>query len=246
MKAILIDDERKGRETLKKLLETYCPEVDVVAMAPGVEEGYEVIRKHTPDIVFLDIEMPGGNGFELLEKFDQIHFQLVFTTAYDSYALKAIKVHALDYLLKPIDPEELVDTVKKAAKNLDSGKLFEKINAFIQQSVVPEVKKITLKTADSIHIVQISDIVFCEASGNYTTFYLIDKRKILVSRSLGEYEELIADPNFMRIHQSFLVNLSHVRRYDKGDGGSVITVNEHVVPVSTRKKEQLMQFLQRF
>jgi len=246
MNILIVDDEKNAREVLAELIGLYCEGGFQLEMADGIASALQSIRKKAPDLLLLDIHLKDGSGFELLNKVQHQDIHIIFITAYDEYAIRACKVSAIDYLLKPVDPDELKEAIGKAQRRVEKDKLSDRLDAFIQNMSDEgrQVKKITLKTADTIHILNVSDIVFCKADGNYTTFHLLDRKTIVVSRPIGDYEELIGSRQFMRTHQSYLVNLDHVIRYEKGDGGHVVTVHENNIPVSTRKKEQLMQYLQ--
>lgn len=245
MHVLIVDDEQKARETIKEVIKLYCPQVTSIKEADSVKSALALINKQRPDLILLDIRLNDGNGFDILDQINANSIFTIFITAYNEYAIKAFKVAALDYLLKPIDTDEFALSIERAYSKINALKSHERMDAFIQNMKAGELKKITLKTNESIHIVNINDIIYCEADKNYTTFYLIENKKILISKPIGEYEELLSGTGFMRIHQSFLINLSNIKRYEKGDGGSVITIENHKVPVSTRKKDQLMQFLQK-
>jgi two-component system LytT family response regulator len=245
MNILIVDDEKRARETIHEIIIQYGPEGTVINEADGVENAIKAIHKNKPDLLLLDIQLKDGNGFEVLKKIKNQDIHVIFITAYQEYAIKACKASALDYILKPVDPDELVIAIDKARQKIDKEKIVEKLDSFIvnMSGTDQQLRRITLKTVDSIHIIHISDIVYCEGSGNYTTFHMKDKKKIMVSKPIGEYEELISNLNFIRIHQSFLVNMDHILRYEKGEG-MVITIHEEPVPVSTRKKDQLMRYLQ--
>jgi two-component system LytT family response regulator len=189
--------------------------------------------------------MKDGTGFSVLRQFAFPSFKTIFITAYEQYSLEAFRFSALDYLLKPVDPDLLLKAINKAADYIDREKLSLKIDTFLHNTerVSRESKKVALKTADNIYIVNLRDIVYCEADEGYTNIYLADKTRILVSRTLGEYDEMFSGYNFLRIHQSYLLNVEYIKRYEKGEGGKVILSNEAILPVSARKKEQLMEFL---
>jgi two-component system LytT family response regulator len=247
MNVLIVDDEKKAREIIKQLILLEGFQHINIREANGVETALQSINQSPPDLLLLDIQLKDGSGFDLLNKIKDHDFQLIFITAFDEYAIKACKVSALDYLLKPIDPDEFNQAIKKAEKKISREKLADRLDTFLQnmEGNARELKKITLKTVDTIYIVNISDIVFCEGAGNYTTFHLLDQQKIMVSKPIGEYEEMISTQKFIRVHQSFLVNVDHIIRYKKGEGGFIITVLNNSIPVSTRKKEQLMNFLNR-
>ncbi|MBN4072442.1 response regulator transcription factor [Crocinitomix catalasitica] len=242
MKAIIVDDEKKARENLSNMLGDHCPDVSVLEQCNSVESAFEAIQELNPDIVFLDIEMPGGSGFDLLKRFDEIRFEIIFTTAFQDFAIEAIKFSALDYLLKPMDPDELIAAIeklkKKNVKNDQSGfqALINNLNASNNQQVaIPDIEGMT--------IVELSKIVRCQADKNYTEVWLEDGTRIVSSKSLGEYESMFGAHNFYRIHHSHLVNLRHVRRYIKGEGGQAIMSDGTKVDVSRRRKVDFIQRL---
>lgn len=246
IRSILVDDEPMGRELLADLLGTYCPNVSVVAQADSVASARAAIRRHEPDLVFLDIEMPMGNGFELLEEVRDRPFLVVFTTAFEQYAVRAIRASALDYLLKPINREELMAAVAKAERKLTSlAGIHPNLEALLESLRHPnsEPSKLALPTEDGLIIVQVDDIIRCEAEGSYTWFHLVGGERRMVSRPLKEFEELLAEMNFMRVHHSHLVNIHHVRRYVRGEGGEVVMSDSSSVLVARRKKEELMRLL---
>lgn len=245
MRALVIDDERRARETICQIIALYTPEIQVVAEADSVQQGIAAIRQHQPDLVFLDIRLGDGNGFDILKEIGHNNLNVIFITAYDEYVLKALKVSAIDYLLKPIDPDEFIAAIEKAKKKLEQDHLTERINFFIQNMSIPnqKIKKITLKTTDSIHIIKIEDIIYCQADRNYTTFHLLNQPEIIASKNLREYEELLPRQNFIRPHHSYLVNINHIIRYDKNDKNALISINNHQIPVSTRRKDQVLHFL---
>lgn len=249
IQAIIIDDERKGRETLQLLLNNYCPGVQVVALADSVANARELMYLHTPDLIFLDVEMPLGNGFELLESIgDTLRFEVIFTTAYDRYAIRAIKSDALDYLLKPIDCDELVAAVEKAEKKLAEKKAADIDLELLLRNIretADERATIPLSTSRGIIMVPLGDIIRCSAETNYTRFHLCNGSEILVARTLKEFEVALAAKGFVRIHHSHLVNLKHITRYIRGEGGQVVMSDGVTVMVSRRRKEELMRRLAR-
>ncbi|MBI5915916.1 MAG: response regulator transcription factor [Bacteroidetes bacterium] len=248
--AIIIDDEKFCIETLQWEIEQNCPEVEVVATCQSGEEGIAAIERHQPSVVFLDIEMPYMNAFEMLQELGSIDFDIIFTTAYDQFAIKAIKVSALDYLLKPIGKEELVAAVAKLKSKKEKGVSGKSLRLLMEQLLVNqhEVRKIALPTLEGLELVRLDQIVFVEADSNYTHFHLLSGKKIIISRTLKQVEEMLADQpaegGFFRVHQTYLVNLHHVERYHKGSGGSLDMVNNAVVPVAKSRKELLMHHLQ--
>jgi two-component system, LytTR family, response regulator len=246
LRTIIIDDEENVRRTLEKLVKVHCPTIKLIGEADGIESGVRIIKKHHPDLVLLDIKMNDGSGFDLLKELEPVDFKVIFITAYDQYALKAIKFSALDYLLKPVNPDDLKMAVDKAEKLLVS-ELNQQLDALADniQTSDREKKKIILKTFDNIHLVKLNDIVYCESNDNYTNFHLLNNKTILVSNTLKEYDDMLAEFGFFRIHKSYLINLKHIERFEKVDGGSIVLSNEIKLPVASRKKEHLMEMLYR-
>jgi len=241
--SVIIDDEEKSRQTLRQMLGLFCPEVQIVGEAKDVKTGYELLSIVKPEIVFLDIQMPDGNGFDLLSKLKERNFHVIFTTAYDQYALKAIKFSALDYLLKPIDTDELKSAVAKASKQ-QSTKSTEIDNLISNYGRKNEDQKIILSTSEGMHIIKVKNIIRCQADDYYTNFYLNDGRRIMISKTLKENEELLKDHNFIRPHRSHLINMAYIKRYVKSDGGYIVLSEGTKVPVSRRKKDVIVNFLQ--
>lgn len=246
IRTIIIDDEENVRKTLEKLLNKHCPNVRIVSEANSVKSGLKAIKRHHPDLVLLDIKMDDGTGFDLLKQLDPVDFKVIFITAFDQFAIKAIKFSALDYLLKPVDPEDLTEAITKAEK-LVVHELNQQLNTLEEniQSQEKSKKKIILKTFDNIYIIKIRDIVYCESQDNYTNFHLISDRKILVSTTLKEYDEMLSEFGFFRAHKSYLINLIHIDRFEKADGGFIVLNDEIKLPVASRKKEQLLDMLDR-
>lgn len=246
IKAIIVDDELGARESLSKMIEKNCKQLEVIAKADSMLAAFEVITNKQPDLVFLDIEMPNGNAFDLLEKFKEINFNIIFTTAYDHYAIKAIKFSAVDYILKPIDPEELVEAVKRFEKKQNGEpNVLDKQFKTLLSNVRPEnkLKKVGIPDGDGLIFINLSDIIRCESDGNYTFFILTNGKKIIASRTLGEYEQMFTEDNFFRIHRSHLINLQHVKKYIKGEGGYVIMADDSQVEVSRRNKNEFLEKL---
>ncbi len=246
IKAVIVDDEKRARETIAGILKLYCPAVQVVAEAEDVGSALKVLEKHEPNLVLLDINMPGGTGFDLLKKVDTRKFKLVFITAYEEHAVKAFRCSALDYILKPINPDELKEAIDKAEVQLEKEQMDTRLETFLSnmETSSRDGKKMVLKTSDSIHVVNIIDIVRCEADRNYTIFYLKTGKKILVSNTLKEYDDLLASYRFFRAHQSHLVNIDCIERYEKKEGGCLVMNDRSIVPVSVRKKETLLSLLE--
>jgi two-component system LytT family response regulator len=246
IKAIIVDDELGARESLSKMIEKNCKQLEIVAKADSALAAFEAITNKQPHLVFLDIEMPNGNAFDLLEKFKEINFNIIFTTAYDHYAIKAIKFSAVDYILKPIDPEELVEAVKRFEKKQQGEpSVLDKQFKTLLSNVRPEnkLKKVGIPDGDGLIFINLSDIIRCESDGNYTFFILTSGKKIIASRTLGEYEQMFTEDNFFRVHRSHLINLQHVKKYIKGEGGYVIMSDDSQVEVSRRNKNEFLEKL---
>lgn len=244
IRTILIDDEPNNLENLKTLLTRYCPEVSVIGIAGSARQGLELIDLVNPQLVFLDIEMPGQNGFEMLASLTQIRFELIFVTAYNNYAIKAIKFNALDYILKPIDIEELVSSVQRAKQRLADKTQLEFTKLAFQNLQLPKKnKRIALASADKIEFFDVDSIVRCLGENNYTRFFFENGESRLVSKPLSEYEELLAEFDFIRAHKSHLVNGAKISSFIKKDGGYLLTSDGCSVPVSRRKKEELLDRL---
>ena len=243
IKTLIIDDESKARETIREMLSLYCPELEVVGEAHDVLSGIQLIKSQNPELVFLDIKMPDGTGFDLLNRISKKDFSLIFITAFDEYAVKAFKFSAIDYLLKPIDPDELITAVDRVKTYRESDKI--NMSALLDnlKGIKNDSKKLVLKTAESIFLINIADIIRCESSGNYTKFYLTNQKPVLVSRTLKEYDDILTEYHFFRVHQSHLVNLNHIVRLDKADGGVLIMNDNQNVPIATRRKEALVKAL---
>lgn len=238
LKAVIVDDELKSRESLRILIEDFCEGVEVVALCQNVAEAIDAIRKNSPDIVFLDIQLQRETGFDLLEKIPNIAFSVIFTTAYAEYAIRAFKYSAIDYLLKPIDITDLQDAIKKVKKN-ETGNIEDRIYSLFEnlRSGNADAYKLALPTAEGLVFVKVNDILYCEAASNYTEIVMVSDKKHVVSKTLKEYEDLLGDRNFFRIHNSYLVNLAHIKKYVRGEGGYVIMDNDVSLDVSKRKKE---------
>lgn len=245
IKAIIIDDEPNCCEILATLLERYCPQVKVADICYSGQAAVNSIVEMDPDIVFLDIEMPNMNGFELLEKLQSVHFKLIFTTSYDQYAIKAIRFSALDYLLKPIDREELQNAVKKAMLELDRPmpQQFEVLMQKLKKTGNGN-QKIALPTMEGLQLIAIDQIISCASDRNYTSIYLKQKQKMLISRPLKEMEELLEDYSFLRVHHSYLVNLKEISKYIRGEGGYLVMSDGSIVDISRSKKDLLISKLQ--
>ena len=242
IRSLIVDDEEKSRDTLKKMIENFCADVEIVGEAKSVDEAVTIIDDEDPDVVFLDVEMPGGNGFTLLEKYEKPPFQVIFTTAHDLYAINAIKFAALDYLLKPVNIKELQEAVSKVNVKEDDETRLEQFDALKSNLHQTDKKftKIALPTSEGIDFFEADDIIRAEADRAYSNFFIKGGRKIMISKPLKEYESLLEECNFFRIHKSHMINLNHLKKYVKGKGGYVIMDDESYVDVSVRRKEALL------
>ncbi|UKN00492.1 LytTR family DNA-binding domain-containing protein [Paracrocinitomix mangrovi] len=240
IKAVIIDDIPEAITVLKSDLENYCVNIEVVGSAEGVVSGAKLIKEVQPDLVFLDIQMQDGSGFDLLEILPEKNFKLIFTTASDEYAVKAFKFSAVDYLLKPIDPDELMDAVSKIENQNQAADRIDLLKENFNQP-----KRIALNTLEKIHIVNVNEILRCESNINYTMFYFTDDTKLLVTKTLKEFDKLLGDHGFIRVHQSHLINTAFIKEFIKSDG-YIIMKDGTKVPVSTRKKQVLMDMIANF
>ena len=245
IKAIIVDDEPYSCESLATLLEQYCPAVKTVATCHSGQQGLLAIEEQQPQLLFLDIEMPKMNGFEMLERIPVINFEIIFTTSYDQYAIKAIRFSALDYLLKPIDRDDLQKAVQKVIQRLHypAPQQLEILLHKLQHSA-SSVQKIALPTMEGLQMVGVSSIISCASDSNYTVLLLKNKQKIIVSRTLKEIEEMLEEYSFLRVHHSYVVNLNEVNKYIKGEGGYLVMSDESTVDVSRSKKDLLLKKLQ--
>ncbi len=243
LRAIIVEDEKHNRETLKNLLTEFCAGVQVKGMAASIDEALPMIRTEHPDLVFLDIELQTGTGFDLLAQLQDLDFEVIFTTAFEQYAIKAIKFSSLDYLLKPIDLEELQAAVAKAVKKKSGAEQKARLDillAHLKPSVQSD-RRICLSTADGLEFITTSDILYCEANGSYTNFHLKNERKIMVSKNLKEYESLFDENQFMRVHNRYLINLREVRRFVKTEGGYILMNNEAQIGISPKKRAEFIE-----
>lgn len=244
IKAIIIDDIEKARLTLKKDLEEYAPEVRVIGEAGGVVEGVKLLKNMRPDVLFLDIQMQDGSGFDLLDLLNEIPFKIIFITASDAHAIKAFRYAAVDYLLKPVDPDELVIALNKCrGQKLNETEKYKLLNDSLKDRQKPH-ERLALHTQDKIHIVNICDIIRCESSINYTEFFFQNGKKLLVTRTLKDFEDLLTDHGFYRVHQSFLVNTMYIKEFSKADGGFLLMSDGSSIPVSTRRRPGVMKMLE--
>jgi two-component system LytT family response regulator len=242
--AIIVEDEPGAMQSLKLLLHEYCPEIEVVASASTIAEAQKIIEEYTPHLAFLDIELSTGTSFELLEKLADISFKIIFTTAFDHYAIKAIKFAALDYLLKPIDADELISAVSKITNHQNDSQIKKQLLHLLGNLKPDNVgKRLAIPEQDGLSFLNINEIVRMESEGSYTNIYLENNKKITSSKSLGEYEEIVNENQFIRIHRSHIININFVKKYIKGDGGVVIMTDNTQVEVSRRKKIDFLQKL---
>ncbi|RYD56105.1 MAG: response regulator transcription factor [Sphingobacteriales bacterium] len=241
LKVVIVEDEKKSREVLKTLLEEFCPEVQIDGIAGSVEEGIRVVKATRPDLVFLDIEMQSATGFDLLQALDTLDFDVIFTTAYEQYALKAIKFSAVDYLLKPIDVMELKNAIQKCLARNNKKDINQNLIELLNNIRSDKPKSISISTSEGIVFIDSEDIIRCEAHGAYTTLFLKDGNKILASKNLKEYESLLNETLFFRVHNSHLINIKEVKRYIKSDGGYIEMKDGSRVNISQHKKEEFIE-----
>ncbi len=246
MKVIIIDDEARARKSIADLLKFSPQDISLVAEAESVASGFAVITTHKPDLIFLDINMPDGTGFDLLKKLDNINFKIIFITAYEEYAVQAFEFSAIDYILKPVDPKKLFEAINRAHQLVEQENISLKLNALFAnlENSASENKKLILKTSESIYVVNTDDIIRCESDAGYTQFYLLDDKRIIVSCNLKDYEEMLDGYGFYRIHQSHLINLKYIDHYSKTEGGAVVMKDNSELPVARRKKESFLKLLE--
>jgi len=247
MKLLIIDNEPNLRTALRVLLQAFCPEITTIEEADGVLSGLHKIKNFQPDIVLLDVEMDDGSGFDLMKQVTHPAFQLIFVTAHNRYAIEAFQFSAIDYLLKPVDPDALQKSIQKAVRNIQGKDLGRQIEFLLHQlsDKYDHEKKIVLKDIDNIYFVRVSDILYCLAEGTYTKFFLQNRPPVMVSKNLKEYENMLEPLGFIRTHHSYLVNPSKIIRFDKSDGGSLILEDNLKVPLAQRKKEWVLSLLER-
>lgn len=244
IKAIIIDDIEQARNTFKKDLEVYAKDIEVIAEADGVVEGAKLLRQIKPDILFLDIQMQDGSGFDLLDILAEINFKIIFITASDAHAIKAFRYAAIDYLLKPVDPDELKSALDKFRNfKMNENETYKLLNDSLKNHQKPN-EKLALHAQDKINIVAISDIIRCESSINYTTFFFQGGKKIVVTKTLKDFEDLLDVHGFYRVHQSHLVNTKCIKDFVKVEGGHLTMIDGSIIPVSTRKRPEVMKMLE--
>ena len=244
--AVLIDDDKHLRQGLTALLERYTNEIQIIGEAESVKTGVVVLEKLKPQVIFLDIHLSDGTGFDILEQLKgKINAHIVFITAHEQYALKAFKFSALDFILKPVDPEELQNSIMKIKDAVGKTNSFDHIDLLLEniRKKVDNFKRIALSTSDGIHLFEVADIIRCEAKGNYTEFFIKNHKPVLISKTLKEYEEMLTEHGFERIHQSHLINLSYLKSYIKADGGYVIMADNTKISIAQSKKERLQELI---
>lgn len=242
MRSIVIEDELNVREGFIKLMNTFCPNIAIVGVAGSVDAGIELILKTEIDVLFLDINLPDGSGFDLLYRLPDRNFHVIFITAYDQYAIDAFKISAVDYLLKPVSPDLLKKAISKIDSPIDQETKLNVLGAKLAKKF-EQNEKVILKDSESMQIVVISDIIFCQAEGSYTTFYLTGGRTIVTSLNLKEYERILEPYGFVRNHHSYLINLQQVQSIQRSDGGTIVTMDGKKLPLSTRKKSAVIEAL---
>lgn len=246
LRILIVDDEAHMRDTLAKMLARHCPQAEIAGEADGVATGVKATQKLNPNLVLLDVQMADGTGFDLLKALPAIDFQVIFITAYDQYALQAFRFSAVDYLLKPVNPEHLITAISRAEVilqdhfRLQMQALEENLNAMNHQN-----KKIILKTTEKIYLLELKNIISCESDNCYTLVNTTEANRIMISKTLKEFDDMLSGCGFYRIHKSHLINLSHIKRFEKQDGGYVILTNDLKIPVALRKREELMELFEK-
>ena len=243
--AIIIDDETSSRNSLRQKLTNHCTEIEIIGECENGEAGIKMLTNKKPDIVFLDVEMPRMNGFTMLQQLPQKNFEVIFITAYDHYAIKAIKFSALDYLVKPVAIEDLKTAIEKAAQKRKQSQGNERLELLLENLMTynKELHRIAIPSMEGLQFVETGHIIYLEANSNYTCFYLVNSIKITVAKTLKDFEELLPTSIFMRIHHSYIINRNLVKKYIKGEGGQVVMCNDTVLDVARRKKEEFMRVM---
>ena len=246
IRTIVVDDEKYALSAIVGLIELQFPDISIVATAESVDEAFQLINKHQPELILLDVQIHDKTGFDLLKQFSSINFKVIFITAHNDYAIKAFKFSAVDYILKPIDVDELALAIQKAKNIIEQESFTKKIASLLHNhsDTNKNNQKIVLKTQDRVDVVNINDIIRCEADLSYTTFHFLNRGKIMVSKTLKEYDELLSHHNFFRIHQSHLINMNYLQSFKKNDGGFVVMKDNSEIPVASRKKDQLLKLIQ--
>jgi two-component system LytT family response regulator len=249
MRAILVDDEPDGIRTLKKLLELNCPEVEIVATCSSAADAISKLEEAKPDLIFLDVRMPGGSGIDMLAELSEIDFEVIFVTAHDEYMLQALQFSAVDYLMKPVDEDRLKEAVQRVEERLKgkrNSRQGETLLHNINKVGYPLEMRLCLPTQKGFTIVKLEEIIYCEAQRSYTIFRLVNNKSIIISKPLFDYDKLLADTIFLRVHKSFLINLMHIKEYMRGEGGTVVMSDGMEVEISRRKKEQFLVKVKEF
>lgn len=240
IRTILVEDEQRGLSTLRNLLQEYCPGIDVIAECMEAEAAKEQIAALSPHLVFMDISLPGKTSFDLLQEMGSVEFEIIFVTAHHQFALQAFKYSAVDYLMKPIDEDQLTEAVNRAVRKISASSTNSNINTLLynlKKPVSGQEMKLCIPSLKGFQVVELKDILYCEASGSYTNFHFVGQPNICSAKAIHEYEEMLCDSNFVRIHKSYLVNLSHMKEYIRGEGGAVVLSNNKEIEVSRRKKD---------
>jgi two-component system LytT family response regulator len=239
--AIIVEDEKVSRKVLTEYIKKYCPDIELLGEAGNIDDAQKLIEQNKPQLVFLDIEMPKGNGFDLLERFKDINFEVIFVTAFNDYAIQAFNFSAAYYLLKPISIDELIKSVEKIKHILSEKTQWSPTKILLEniQNAIGQEQKIALPLLNGFEVVKTSDIVRCQANDNFTEFYFVNGKKMMICRTLKFYEELLKDHGFLRVHKSHLVNKNHIKRYTKGKGGSLTMADNSTVDVSSTYKDTL-------
>jgi two-component system LytT family response regulator len=251
IRSIIVEDEPRGLNTLKKLLEDYCPEIKIVAECTDADEAKEKIEQMNPQLVLLDISLPGKNSFDLLAELDQINFEIIFVTAFNEYTLQAFHYSAVDYLMKPIDEDLLMEAIRRAEKRIamngngNDGNVSALLHN-VQKIQSPQEMKLCIHSVKGFQVVDLKEVLYCDASGSYTNFYFTDKHTLCTAKSILEYEELLEDAGFVRVHKSYLVNLLHVKEYIRGEGGSIKISGGQELEVSRRKKDLFLNKMKQY
>ena len=247
LRTIIVDDELHVRETLKSFLHKYCPPVKVIGEAGSFAQANKLLQSVTPDLLLLDIQLGDGNGFELLKQYESPDFKIIFITAHDQYAVQAFKVSAVDFILKPVNPLELKEAVEKAREVL-KNELRIKLEALESNLSANHKhhKKLVIKTLENIYLLETSQLTHCESEGSYTRIYTTNQEVILSSRGIREYEDMLFPVGFCRCHRSYVINLAHIKRFEKSEGGSVILTGDHKIPVASRKRQMLLELFESF
>lgn len=246
MKVLLVDNEPEIRTAVARLIRAFCPTVVTLHEADGVASGLQALQDHAPDLLITDIEMDDGTGMDLVTQGAEHIRQVIFITAYNKYAIEAFRLSAIDFLLKPVDPEELVRAVHKAAEQLRNEEMRKQFQVLVEATrLAQDEKKLVLKEQGAMHIIRVKDLLYCKADRIYTEFHTAGGQRIIISTNLKEYEELLEPWNFVRVHHSWLINMNRIIRFDKKDGDFIVMENNIQIPVAQRRKDQVLAFLKR-